>query len=316
MNENIVFGGLMRITTLDHMIDLANTRPKKRLVVVSGQDYHTLEAVIKAVDMGLVDATIIGNKEKIDDTCYQANFNSSLFDIVDEPDEVLAASKAVDMINDKSADVIMKGLISSAKFMKAILNKKTGLMDFGSMLTHVTIADAPNYHKLIIFGDVAIIPEPNLNQKILIAQGLINAGISLGIEKPKLAVLASTEKVNPNMQACVDAAILSKMAQRGQIVGGLVDGPLSLDTTIDMESVEIKGIKSDVAGDADCLLFPDLDFGNGFYKTLSKIAHAELAAVITGARAPAILSSRGDSMKTKLYSLVLGSLIASNQNSF
>ena len=159
-------------------------------------------------------------------------------------------------------------------------------------------------------GDVAVLPAPDLNQKIVITNCLIQTAHALDIPNPKVAIIAATEQMSPGMPACVDAAIISKMADRGQISGGLVDGPLALDVAIDMESVEIKKLKSTVAGDADCMLFPNIEAANVFYKTNTKLCKAELGAFVAGARVPAILSSRGDSVNTKLYSIALAALVA------
>jgi phosphate butyryltransferase len=204
----------------------------------------------------------------------------------------------------------MKGLVSSDKYMRAILDKERGLMDPGAILSHVSVIENSRYPKLIVCADVAVIPQPDLKEKIAILQYLIRTARALGIERPKVAILAASEQVLPKMQACVDAAILAKMSERGQIQGAVVDGPLALDAAIDRESAEIKGLSGEVAGDADCLLFPNIESGNVFYKTNTKLAGAELGAIVAGARAPAILSSRGDTVKTKMYSIALGALTA------
>lgn len=183
-------------------------------------------------------------------------------------------------------------------------------MDQGSILSHVSVLENPNYHKLLIVGDVAIIPLPDLKQKIAIVNYLIKVAQSLGIEKPKVALLAASEQVLPGMPACVDASIISKMAERGQIKGGIIEGPLALDVAIDKESAEIKGVKNQVAGDADCILFPNIESGNVFYKVNTKLCKGEQGAIVVGARVPVILSSRGDSVQTKLYSIALAALLA------
>ena len=172
------------------------------------------------------------------------------------------------------------------------------------------MVEAPTYPRLMIASDCAFIPEPDMNQKIAIANYLISTARTLEIERPKVAVIAFTEKANPKVQSCIDAAVLSKMAQRGQIKNADIDGPLALDVAIDMDSVKIKGIKSEVAGQADCLLFPNLEAGNVYYKSMTKLANAHAAAMVVGARVPAILPSRGDSDKSKLYSIALAALNA------
>jgi phosphate butyryltransferase len=194
--------------------------------------------------------------------------------------------------------------------MRAILNKEAGLMPPKAVLSHVTVMEIARYHKLLIVGDVAIIPAPDLDQKVAITNYLINTARALGIEKPKVAILAATEQMLPGMQACVDAGIISKMADRGQIKNAFIDGPLSLDTAIDMESAQIKKVGGQVAGDADCIVFPNIESGNVFYKFNTKLAGGELGALVCGAKCPAVLSSRGDSAKTKMYSIALAALVA------
>jgi phosphate butyryltransferase len=301
----------MPITRLDQMIDALKDRPRKRLIAAYANDAHTVAAAGQAVDLGIVDATLVGDETAIRAACAKEKTDPGKFAIVHEPDEASAMLKSVAMINSGEGRILMKGLVSTDKYMRAILDKERGLMDPGAILSHVSVIESPNYPKLIICGDVAVIPEPELKEKIAIAQYLIRTAHALGIERPKLAVVAASEQVLPKMQACLDAAVLAKMAERGQIKGAIVDGPLGLDAAIDRESAEIKGIGGQVAGDADCLLFPNIDAGNVFYKTNTKLARAELGAMVAGARAPAILSSRGDTAKTKMYSIALGAPTAS-----
>ncbi len=300
----------MQVKVLDDLITLAKNNPRKRLVVAYGQDPNTIGAVQAAAEMNIVDVTLVGDLEKIHALCKERSIDPEIFEIAHEPDEQEAGNTAVRMVNEGKADFIMKGLISTDKYMRSILNKEYGLLSPGAILSHISVVEVPAYHKLLIIGDVAVIPEPDLNQKIAITKYLIAAAHAIGIEKPKVAIVAATEKANPKMKACVDASIISKMADRGQIKGAFVDGPLALDAAIDPESCEIKGITGDVAGDADCLVFPDIESGNIFYKSMTKLANSELAAIVTGANKPAILSSRGDSEKTKLYSITLAAIMS------
>jgi len=215
------------------------------------------------------------------------------------------------LINKGEGDILMKGLLSTDKYMRAILNKENGLMpNAKAVLSHVTVIETPNYHKLIVCGDVAIIPAPDLTQKIAIANYLIQTAKALQIATPKVAILAATEQMLAGMPACVDAAIISKMADRGQIKGAAIDGPLSLDVAIDKESAEVKKMQGVVAGDADCILFPNIESGNVFYKSNTKLANAELGAMVMGAKVPCVLTSRGDSAKSKMYSIALAALAA------
>jgi phosphate butyryltransferase len=301
----------MSITKLDQIIELVKTKPQKRLIAAYANDAHTIEAVHNAVKMGVVKATLVGDEATIKQVCADNNIDVNDFTIVQEADENKAAAKACEIINNGEGDILMKGLLSTDKYMRAILNKERGLMPGPkAVLSHVTVIETPRYHKLIICGDVAIIPAPDLNQKIAITNYLVNTARALQIEKPKVAVLAATEQVLPAMPACVDACIISKMAERGQIKNAVIDGPLGVDLAIDMECVQIKKVKSEVAGDADCIVFPNIETGNVFYKCNTKLAGAELGAMVVGAKVPCVLSSRGDSTKTKLYSIALAAAVA------
>ncbi|MDY0102012.1 MAG: bifunctional enoyl-CoA hydratase/phosphate acetyltransferase [Lentimicrobium sp.] len=300
----------MTITKLEQMFDILKSKSKKRLVAAFANDSHTIEAVSEAVDKGIIDGILVGDEETMRKVCTQLGVDAGKFKLIHEPNEARAAVVAVDLVNKGEGDLLMKGLVSTDKYMRAILNKEKGLMDPGAVLSHVTVIENPLYHKLLIVGDVAIIPLPEFKQKVAILNYLVNTARALGIEKPKVAVVAASEQVLVGMPSCVDAALLSKMADRGQIGGAYVDGPLALDAAIDKESAEIKKLTGPVAGDADCLLFPNIEAGNIFYKTNTKLAGAELGAFVAGARVPCVLSSRGDSAQTKLYSIALAAMIA------
>ncbi|MFO7660653.1 MAG: phosphate acyltransferase [Candidatus Cloacimonadaceae bacterium] len=300
----------MPITKLEQMFDVLKERPKKRMAAAWSNDSHTIVAASEGVKKGIIDALLVGDKKIIQKTCDEHNIDSSVFTIIHADTDTKAAAKAVEIINKGEADFLMKGLISSDKYMKAILNKETGLMNPGAILSHVTVIEAPGYHKLLIVGDVAIIPLPDLTQKIAITNYVIKTAQLLGIETPKVGLLAISEQVLPKIPSCVDAAIIVKMAQRGQIKGGIVEGPLAMDLIVDKESAEIKGVQSEVCGDADCIVFPNIEAGNVFYKTQTKMCGAELGAIVMGARVPCVLSSRGDSELTKLYSIALAAMLA------
>ena len=300
----------MSITKLDQIVEAVKSRPRKRLVAAYANDQHTIEAVSKTIDLGIIEATLVGDTAEIEKICKSEGIDAGKFTIIHQTNENKAATKAVELINKGEGNLIMKGLLSTDKYMRAILNKETGLMDPGSILSHVTVIENPAYKKLIICGDVAIIPLPDLKQKIAIANFLIETAHALGIALPKLAVITATEQILAAMPACIDAAIIAKMGERGQFKNALVDGPLSFDVAIDPESAAIKHIEGPVAGDADCLLFPNIEAGNIFYKTNTKLCNAELGAFVAGARVPAILSSRGDTALTKMYSIALSALVS------
>ena len=295
----------MKVDKLDQLFDILRSKAKKRLVAAYANDAHTIEAVSMAIDMGIVDGTLVGDEATIKKVCAEHNINPSKFQIVQEADEMKAASKAVDLINKGEGAVLMKGLVSTDKYMRAILNKETGLLPPKAVLSHVTVVQVPTYHKLLIVGDVAIIPAPDFSQKVAITNYLINTAHSLGIEQPKVAILAATEQMMAGMPACVEAAMLSKMADRGQIKGAIIDGPLALDVAIDQESAQIKKLTGQVAGDADCIMFPNIESGNVFFKTCTKLAGGELGAMVVGAKVPCVLTSRGDSVQSKMYSIAL-----------
>jgi phosphate butyryltransferase len=298
------------ITKLDQMFEVLKSRKKKRLVAAYANDEHTISAVSMAIDLGIIEGTLVGDENEIRKVCKALDIDPSRMTIVHEADEMKATEKAVELINNGEGNLLMKGLVSTDKYMRAILNKDKGLMDKGAVLSHVTVMENPFYHKLLTVGDVAILPAPELGEKIAITNYLIKTAKALGIEMPKVAIIAASEQVSPKMPACVDASIISKMADRGQIKGAYVDGPLALDVAIDKESADIKKVGGMVAGDADCLVFPNIESGNVFYKTNTKLAGGEQGAVVVGARVPAVLSSRGDSTKTKLYSIALAALTA------
>ncbi len=300
----------MTITKLDQMFEAVKSKPKKRLVAAYANDSHTISAVSEAVDKGIIDGILVGDEEAIKKVCLEEKIDIKKFRIVQEANEVKAAVKAVELVNKGEADILMKGLVSSDKYMRAILDKEKGLTNPGAVLSHVMVVENPNYHKLLFCSDVAVIPAPEMKEKIAMANYLINTARALNIEKPKVAIIAATEQVLYKLPACSEAAIISKMAERGQIKNAIVDGPLAIDVAIDKESAMIKGLKSEVAGDADCLLFPNIEAANVFYKTSTKLAKSELGAIVVGARVPAILTSRGDSTKTKLYSITLAALCA------
>ncbi len=301
----------MAITRLEQIFDsLKKLTAKKRIVVAYANDHHSIEATYKALELGIVDVTLVGDKETIKNVCKEHDYDVTKFTIVQEADEAKAATKAVELINKGDGDIIMKGLVSTDKYMRAILNKEKGLLPPKAVLTHVSVMEYPTYHKLLVVSDVAIIPQPDLQQKLAITNYVVKTAKSLGIETPKVAMIGASEQVLPKLSSSVDAAVISKMSERGQISDCIVDGPLALDAAIDKETAEIKKIYSDVAGDADCLVFPNLETGNVFYKASTKLAKAETGAMLVGAKVPSVLSSRGDSVRTKLYSIALAAISA------
>ncbi len=298
------------ITSLQQIVEHVKGKPAKRLSVACGEDPHTIEAVGRACREGLVKAVLTGSKAKIEKVAAENKIDPGLFTIVDHPDQASALVDAVARVRAGEADFLMKGLLDSSIYIRAIIDKEKGLLKPGRLLSHVSIIQVPRWKKLIVCADAAVVPYPDLEAKAQILTYCIEAAKRLGIEKPKAAIICAVEKVNPKMQATLDAALLSRMAERGQIKGAVVDGPLALDVAFSKESAEIKGVKSEVAGDADILLFPAIEAGNIFFKTCSYLAGGENAAVVAGANCPCVLTSRSDSEDSKYYSIALGSLLA------
>ncbi len=292
------------------MIAAVKSRPRKRLVVAYAEDAHTLEAVNAAVQMGIVDATLVGNRAEIARQCMALEIDPHTFKIAEEDGDVACVNKAVRMVKDGEGDILMKGLVSTDKYMRGILNKEFGLLPPKGILSHLTVFELPNYPKLLLVSDVAVIPYPDLSQKVALVRYLAQTARALGIEKPKIGVIAPSEQLLPGLQSSVDAAVLAKMADRGQFGDVILDGPLALDVALYAEVAQIKHLNSPVAGDVDCLLFPNLDAGNVFFKAANQICQAPLAAMVVGAKAPCVLTSRGDTPESKLYSIALAALTA------
>ena len=289
--------------------ELKSRGAKKRMVAAWGVDSHTIAAAAKAVALGLADVTLVGDQDRIAEACREEGVDMSIFTNVHNPDELPSVAQAVQMIREGQGDFLMKGLCSTDKFLRAILNKETGLLPPKGTLTHCTTLEIPSYHKLLFVGDVAVIPAPDIKQKQVIMECLVKTAKAVGVEKPKVAILAATEQVLSSQPATIEAAMLSKMVERGQIKGCIADGPLALDVAIDQESVDIKGLVSPVAGDADCLLFPNIESGNVFYKANSKLVPGvKQSGILVGAKVPCVLSSRADSIDTKLNSIAIAAM--------
>lgn len=291
--------------------ELQSRGAKKRMVAAWGVDGHTVAAAGKAVELGLVEVTLVGDEKLIAEACREEGIETGRFTIVHNPDEQPSVAQAVQMVREGQGDFLMKGLCSTDKFLRAILNKETGLLPPKGTLTHCTTLEIPGYHKLLFVGDVAVIPAPDLKQKQIIMEYLVRTAKAVGVSLPKVAIIAATEQVLTSQPATIEAAMLSKMVERGQIKGCVADGPLALDVAIDQESVDIKGLVSPVAGDADCLLFPNIESGNVFYKANSKLVKGvRQAGILVGAKVPCVLSSRADSIDTKLNSIAIAAMSA------
>jgi len=293
------------IKHFNELVESLKGEKVKKMSVAYAQDPNTIGAVARAVKENIVSAYMIGDPEKIKKVAEDNNIDYSLFEIINEPDEFKAGKKAVQLVKSGECEILMKGLIGSDKYMKAILNKEEGILPKGAVLSHVTVIDVPAYHKLMFISDVAVIPLPTIDQKVKMINYSVDIAHKFGIETPKVAILAATEKANYKMPVCVEAAVLSKMGDRKQIKGCIIDGPLAMDVAISKKSCEIKKLKTEVGGDADVFIFPNIEAGNIFYKAITILGQGELAALVVGTDVPIILTSRGDSENSKFYSIAL-----------
>ena len=298
------------IKHLEDIVAAAKASGKKKMIVAYGQDTHSIGATDMAIKAGIAEVTLVGDPEEIKKSCEAEGVDMSQYTIIPESEDVKAVEIAVKAVHNGEYDVLMKGVVPTDKYMRGILNKEWGLLPAGTTLSHVTVLEIPAYHKLLTVSDVAVLPLPNFEQKKQIAKYLVKTAQTLGIEQPKVALIAPSEQLLPKVISSVESAELSALGQNGELGDGIFQGPLALDVAIDMESVQIKKLTGPVAGDADCLLFPNIESGNVFFKACSKFGGAELAAMVAGPTAPCVLTSRGDSTKTKLYSIALACLSA------
>jgi len=268
-----------------------------------------LAGAIEAGEKGLIIPILVGPEAKLREIATKAGIDLRNTRIVDVPHSHAAAAKAVALVRQGEAELLMKGSLHSDELLSAVIAKETGLRT-GRRISHVFIMDVPTYHKVLLITDAAINIAPTLEEKVDICQNAIDLAISLGLRRPKVAILAAVETVNSKMPATLDAAALCKMAERGQITGALLDGPLAFDNAISKEAARIKGIPSEVAGDADILLVPDLQSGNMLAKQLSFLANADSAGIVLGARVPIILTSRADSVRARIASCGVAMLAA------
>lgn len=279
----------------------------KKLALAVSQDDHSLDAVHNAYQAGIIEPILIGSRPETEKIIEQKGYDFSGATFIHEEDDAKAVELAVRMVHDNKADILMKGKVATPVLLKGVLNKAWGLRT-GNLLSHFALFEVDTYHKLIAVTDVAMNIAPNLKDKIGIVNNSVGYMNKMGIPKPKVAVLGAIEMVNESMQATLDAALLSKMNQRDQIKNCLIDGPLAFDNAVSFESARHKGIRSEVAGDTDLLLMPDIEVGNVLYKTLVFFAKAKVASVILGASAPIVLTSRSDSEESKYNSILLAVL--------
>ncbi len=297
------------LRTFDEVLNKAKDYGPKKMAVASAGAEDVLKAVEAARKERLTDSILVGDKKEIIQIANEVGVNPANYEIIDRPDKTEATRCAVELVRNKKASILMKGMIGTARLLKAILDKEIGLRT-DRMLSHVYTLEIKNYNRLLTMTDGAMSISPDLKQKAQIIQNAIYYAHSLGIEKPKVAVVAALELVNPGMPATIDAACLAKMSERGQIVGGIVDGPLGFDNAISKEAAKHKGVESPVSGEVDIVLVPNIESGNIFAKGLVYLAEAIPAGLLLGAKAPVVLVSRSDSAESKLYSIALGVLMS------
>jgi len=281
---------------------------RKRIAVAAAQEHSALEAALDARAAGIAEPILIGDLEAIRAMAAELGADITGLRLIEEKDYAKAAAVAVALVRSGEADVLMKGVLDTSILLKAALNKELGL-NAGRLTSHVAVIESPHYHKLFIVTDAAINIAPDIQGKLDIIANAVRVSRALGVERPKVALLAAVEKVNPDKMPCtVDAAIITQMNRRGQVKECVVDGPLALDNAISAESATIKKIVSEVAGDADVLVAPDIEAGNVLYKALLDLGGAKGAGIVAGAAKPIVLTSRADSRETKLASIALAVL--------
>lgn len=298
---------------LDLLIEKATQLKNQTVAVASAEDEEVIEAVSEAVKRNLANFLLFGDKGKILTLINEINSNllqNSSVQIIHTNSSQLAAENAVKAVRLNEADVLMKGNIPTASILKAVLNKEYGLRT-GNVLSHVAVFEVDDFEQFIILTDAAMNIAPDLEQKVQITNNAVMIARKIGVEIPKVAPIAAVETVNPVMQATLDASALTVMNKRGQIKDCVIDGPLALDNAISSFAAEHKGIVSEVAGQADILIVPTIEVGNALYKSLVYFAKAKVGAVIAGAKAPIVLTSRADTAESKLYSLALALCSAS-----
>lgn len=298
------------ITQLKEIIPAVQQRGRRKLVVAYAADAHTLQAVDQAKKLNLIDPILVGNRQEITAVAHQVGVDLTGYIIQEEQTDTACVARAVQMIHQGQADILMKGLVSSDKYMRGILNKEGGLVPPKATLSHVCVLEIPMRKKLMLVTDVAVLVAPDLNQKIAMTHYVRDVARKLEIETPKIAIISATEQVLHHIPSSYEGALIAKMWERGQITNCIIDGPLALDVAIDPETVRTKKLVSPVEGDADCLVFPTLEVGNAFFKATTKFMGGQLAGVVVGAKVPCVLTSRGDSEESKLYSIALASLLA------
>ena len=295
--------------SFEELISKANQKTLKKVSVSNAQDEPVLQAVKAAKEQNIATAILVGDEAKIREIAASIDMDLTDFEIINEPDTEAAALKAVELVHNGKADILLKGLLETKTFLKSVLNKEVGLRT-GKMLSHVCVFEIEGINRLLFFTDVAFNTYPTLADKVNIINNAVEVAHACGIECPKVAPLCAVETVNPKMQPTVDADNLTKMYEGGDFKGCQIYGPLSMDLAIDPEAAVHKGVTNPVAGHDDILLFPNIDAGNITYKILVRTAKVKIGNVLVGTSAPVVLTSRSDDFQTKLNSIALATVIA------
>lgn len=293
----------------NELFEKLKTVRKKKVSVAVAQDEPVLMALKAAMDKGIVDAILVGHKEEIEEIAKNIDFDLSRVKIVNEVDSKKAALEAVRLVSSGEADMVMKGLVDTATFLRSVLNKEVGLRT-GKLMSHVAVFDIDDYDRLLFLTDAAFNTYPDVKAKAQMINNSVVVAKACGVDMPKVAAVCAVEVVNEDMQATVDAAILAKMNDRGQIKGCVVDGPFALDNAISEEAAHHKGVHGEVAGKADVLLLPNIETANVMYKTLTLLSKTRNGGLLVGTSAPVILTSRADSFEVKVNSIALAALVA------
>ena len=299
------------ITSLGQMADAVRSAGKKqRIAVAWAQDPNTVGSLHRAVSEGFAEALMIGNRDRILETCRETGADPDRFTIIEAENEKEAALLAVSITRSGEADIVMKGLVGTDKFLRAVMDREKGLLPPKAVMSYVCAVEIPAYHKLLFITDTAVIPFPDLDQKVAMAEYAIAMARKFGIAKPSVALIGASEKVSSHFPSTLDYSVMCKMAERGQISSCTMDGPVDLFLACDPASVKIKGVETPLAGNSDILLFPSLEACNPFYKGLMLFGGGELAGMICGTTRPVVLMSRSESELSKYYCVALACLMA------
>ncbi len=298
----------MILKSLDDVLNIAKSKPARKIVVAAAEDEHALAAVRDALSHGIISPVFTGNTEKIRKIADEIGLDIKGIEIIDEKDPVKASSIAVSLAKEGSVQILMKGLVGTADYLKCILDRDRGI-GTGVIMSHVTLLQSPEYHKLLCLTDCGMIVLPTFREKVDLVKNALSVYKKLKVDMPKVAILAAVEVVNEKMDATIHAAMLAAMNRRGQIKDCIIDGPFAFDNLISKEACEYKGIKTEVGGDTDIILCPNLETGNTLYKALTYLGGANTAGIVLGAKVPVVLTSRTDSDKNKLMSIALAAAL-------